>query len=175
MIQCATCHSAEFPGALFCGSCGAALPSLSATVMEPEREAATALPAFSLPSLLIFPPLVGQNLKVLKDVRQLRFVIGGSGRSVTVDLDRPLLIGRRDPNAGILPELDLTLDQEGERGVSRRHAIIEASDAGITLTDLNSTNGTLLNNVALPPELPYSLQDGDQIHVGNLVLHVYFQ
>ena len=57
-----------------------------------------------------------------------------------------------------------------DRGVET----IEVTDADIVLTDLGSTNGTLLNTFPLPPDLPYSLRNGDRIHIGKLLIQVYF-
>lgn len=127
------------------------------------------------PEKLRSPSLTGQKLNMNTDVRQLRFVIGEAGRSVTLPLDEPILIGRADPERGVYPDLDLSGDNASECGVSRRHARIEVSGADIVLTDLGSTNGTLLNTFPLPPELPYSLRNGDRIHIGTLLIQVYFQ
>lgn len=175
MIHCVTCHSFEFPGALFCGSCGDALPYFVEGMVASAGDKAVALRGFPMPLSTFYPALIGQNLKVNKEVEQLRFVIGDSGRPVTVKLDGPILIGRQDSDAGIFPQLDLTADQGEEQGVSRRHALIQLTNAGVTVTDLNSTNGTLLNSCFLPSELPYSLQDGDQLYIGDLLLYVYFE
>ena len=63
-------------------------------------------------------------------------------------IDRmPLRIGRRDPRQNHYPELDLA---EHDRGIaSRNHALIDRNGDYYTLTDLGSTNGTLLNSKAV--------------------------
>ncbi|NUM46988.1 MAG: FHA domain-containing protein [Anaerolineales bacterium] len=48
--------------------------------------------------------------------------------------------------------------------VSRQHAQIEKTDAGYLLTDLNSTNGTFLNDKRLTH--PTYLRIGDAITIG---------
>ena len=77
------------------------------------------------------------------------------------------LIGRGNPDQGLDPEIDLGL-HPADRGVSSQHAVLRISDAGITITDVGSTNGTSLNGsedlVAKHEEIP--LADGDRIHVG---------
>jgi pSer/pThr/pTyr-binding forkhead associated (FHA) protein len=75
----------------------------------------------------------------------------------------------------MLPELDLTKDRGSDFGVSRLHASIQASNRGVVLIDLGSTNGTLLNNYRLPPDLPYPLHNGDEIRFGRLLVHVFFE
>ncbi|MDQ4091232.1 MAG: FHA domain-containing protein [Actinomycetota bacterium] len=59
----------------------------------------------------------------------------------------------------------------GDLAVSRRHAILERLAAGWSVSDLNSTNGTLVNGDALTQPRP--LYPGDEIEVGEtrLVYH----
>ncbi len=68
-----------------------------------------------------------------------------------------MLIGR-DPEAGITPYADEAAY------VSSRHAEIMASDGGYRLTDLGSTNGTLVNGSAVTE---IELTDGDLIRFGS--------
>lgn len=58
-----------------------------------------------------------------------------------------------------------------DRAVSRPHAQLERTESGYLLLDLNSANGTQLNDV--PVEHPLSLHNGDVISVGEtrLVFH----
>lgn len=52
-----------------------------------------------------------------------------------------------------------------EQGVSRRHAVIRADEAGDHwLLDLNTTNGTFLNDTRI--EASIRLQPGDRIRIG---------
>jgi pSer/pThr/pTyr-binding forkhead associated (FHA) protein len=41
------------------------------------------------------------------------------------------------------------------------------------LIDLESTNGTLLNNYRLSPHEPYPLHSGDEIRFGDLLVHLF--
>lgn len=65
-----------------------------------------------------------------------------------------LLIGRGVHNDVILPG----------RYVSRHHAMIVLRPEGLTLLDLKSTNGTLVNSRAIHARI---LQDGDWLSIGN--------
>jgi hypothetical protein len=82
-------------------------------------------------------------------------------------IDRmPLRIGRRDPRQNHYPELDLA---EHDRGIaSRNHAVINRDGDYYTVTDLGSTNGTLLNGALLPPRSPQRLRPGDRIKIGEV-------
>lgn len=78
----------------------------------------------------------------------------------------PLRIGRRDPRQHHYPELDLA---EHDRGIaSRHHAMIERNGDYYTLTDLGSTNGTLVNGTPLPPHQKHRLRSGDRIKIGEV-------
>lgn len=55
----------------------------------------------------------------------------------------------------------------GNDGVSRQHARIDKHESGYTLTDLESTNGTLVNGA---PIKQVALRDGDKILLGEVLL-----
>jgi hypothetical protein len=66
---------------------------------------------------------------------------------------------------GRLPECDIVIT---DPGASRRHATITLDDGGeYVLTDLGSTNGTIVND---EPVGEHILSDGDRITIGNTVL-----
>ncbi|MCY1014706.1 FHA domain-containing protein [Pyxidicoccus sp. MSG2] len=73
----------------------------------------------------------------------------------TYPLKGKVLVGRQPP-ALVMLEDD---------SVSRRHAELEATASGVTVKDLGSANGTLLNGEPLGPE-PVELQPGDQLQFG---------
>jgi phage tail-like protein len=54
--------------------------------------------------------------------------------------------------------------------VSRRHAEIVCTAVSCTITDLGSSNGTLVNDEKLLPNAPVSLNDGDVILIGPFTL-----
>lgn len=78
----------------------------------------------------------------------------------------PYRIGRRDPSQSHYPEIDLA---EHDRGIaSRHHATIQREGNFYALTDLGSTNGTMINGVRIPPFSPQRLRPGDMIKIGEV-------
>src|SRR5690348_16324014 len=61
---------------------------------------------------------------------------------------------------------DIVLD---ELTVSRCHAMLLPAADGLRLIDLESTNGTLLNGVPIPPDEGRCLNDGDLIQLGRVL------
>ncbi len=59
-----------------------------------------------------------------------------------------------------------------EPSLSRRHFRLSRSAEGVTLEDLSSLNGTLLDGVPLVPYAPVRLEDGQTITAGRLTLKV---
>lgn len=60
-----------------------------------------------------------------------------------------------------------------ETGVSRSHARIELGSTGLVITDLNSTNGILVNDEHIncySPQVP--LSDGSTIRLGDTILRI---
>jgi pSer/pThr/pTyr-binding forkhead associated (FHA) protein len=104
----------------------------------------------------------------------IRLVIGDGARKreLEVALMRPARLGRSDPSQNIFPEVDLTDDLALEHGVSREHACVFARGRTILVEDLGSTNGTLLNGERLDPYIPETLEHGDQLQLGKLLIDV---
>jgi hypothetical protein len=78
-----------------------------------------------------------------------------------------VLIGRRSRSRGIEPEIDLTGPPE-DAAVSHAHAMLVAVPEGWAVVDLDSANGTYVNEGADPIEanVPVPVGAGDRIHVG---------
>ncbi len=85
------------------------------------------------------------------------------------------LLGRRDPQSNIFPEVDLS-KFDPQTKISRRHARIWREGGNFLLEDLGSSNGTLLlggmsDAVRLQPRQPHPLTNGDRIRLGDTTLH----
>ncbi len=57
--------------------------------------------------------------------------------------------------------------------VSRYHARLEISTDVMYITDLGSSNGTLVNNTEIEPRVPYLLNEDDSISIGSFTLTVH--
>jgi hypothetical protein len=85
-----------------------------------------------------------------------------------------LMLGRDMPE-GDFHAVDLSDYSAQVLGVSRQHAVIHVMEDGCTIEDLNSTNGTWLNETRLAPGQPHSLQSGDLIRLGHLMIFISFR
>jgi RNA polymerase subunit RPABC4/transcription elongation factor Spt4 len=82
------------------------------------------------------------------------------------------LVGRSDVERGFMPDIDLINYGAMDRGVSRSHATLHFSDGKLTLTDLNSANGTFVNGDRLKSNSSIVVNDRDEITLGRLNLNV---
>jgi diguanylate cyclase (GGDEF)-like protein len=81
----------------------------------------------------------------------------GPGMGSRHSLDAtPTVLGRDDG-------CQIVIDDES---VSRRHASIQLENGAYTVADLQSTNGTFVNEVRVSNQ---KLNDGDYLHVGNCI------
>jgi serine/threonine-protein kinase len=81
----------------------------------------------------------------------------------------PILLGRVSEAEEYRPDFDMAFYDEGGY-VSRRHAQITKDAAGYLISDLGSSNGTLLNGFPLLPNRLYRLRNGDRFKVGLVVI-----
>jgi len=95
----------------------------------------------------------------------------GLGREQLVIINRDELTSAYPGiTVGRHPKLcDRTID---EPSLSRRHFRLSRSAEGVTIEDLSSLNGTLIDGVALVPFVPLRLADGQTIAAGRLTLKV---
>jgi pSer/pThr/pTyr-binding forkhead associated (FHA) protein len=148
-VVCPSCGAENLPGTLFCIQCGTYLPSGGPLRTEPLPEQEEGRPARPRQEVL------------------------NTGRKVLLSADREILVGRLDAARGIFPELDMTTDGGLEQGVSRRHARIYTREGTCFVEDLDSVNGTFLNEERITPYLPYAFRDGDLLMFGTMRLKVH--
>jgi pSer/pThr/pTyr-binding forkhead associated (FHA) protein len=71
-------------------------------------------------------------------------------------------VGRNDDNRLVLANVS----------ISGHHALLEVLPNALFVTDLGSTNGTLLNDQPLPEGTPTPVNEGDRLTFGALQFRV---
>ncbi len=80
-----------------------------------------------------------------------------------LSLDQPVTtVGRSTDNSIVLDDAQ----------VSRHHAQIDFSEGKPRITDLDSSNGTLVNGAKIKPNEPYGLKEGDSVGIGDYVFTI---
>ncbi|MCC7449066.1 MAG: FHA domain-containing protein [Anaerolineae bacterium] len=105
----------------------------------------------------------------------LLLAVQGAAKPLEIDPAKEMIIGRADPDSMAHPEIDLTPYQAAELGVSRLHASISRGAETISISDLDSKNGTYINRQCLFPHEVRALRDGDELMLGRLVIKVGFK
>ena len=83
-----------------------------------------------------------------------------------------LIVTRQGLRIGRTKENSLALDN---REISRQHVRIiwRAEDEKYYVEDLNSSNGTWVNENRLAPNQPRPLRNGDVVRLGQLIIFIY--
>ncbi len=166
MVRCSHCNTENFDGTIFCMDCGASLMGRTQ-----RRETTNALNKAGSDSLSNVEELAPVTIPAPGSIERLvAFVVINSGRRIQLNGTEEMLIGRKDNQRGIYPDVDLGLDGGYDAGVSRRHAILSPQAAGFVLEDLNSANGTFVNGRRLAPQASTTISHGDEIKFGTLIL-----
>jgi len=163
-VTCPSCGADNLPGTLFCVQCGTYLPSGGPLRTEPlpeQEDGRLARPRYG----------DGDQAERARTIN-IEVSVLDTGRKMLLSADREILVGRLDAAHGIFPELDMTMDGGLEQGVSRRHARVYTRDGTCFVEDLDSTNGTFLNEERITPYLPYAFHDGDALTFGSIRLQV---
>jgi len=176
---CPNCGHRNRPGTLICDNCGTSLISgTKSTVGTRDLVSATEAAATASQPLLDQAQLNAVESaggSIFSDDMVLRIEIEGGATPMLVYPKQEIILGRRDPNTGTLPDVDMTAYSGYRMGVSRTHASIRLQDKQLNLSDRGSSNGTFLNGTRLVAHRPYPIKDGDEIRLGQMVLKIYFQ
>jgi hypothetical protein len=168
MILCPNCQHEELVGALFCSQCGAQLilsggkfsanSPYSEVKLQPER--------YPVPPNAVISPTPTEriiSLRILDNDETLRII----GRE-------EVTLGRIGEGQPIIPDIDLTPFKAYESGVSRLHASMKITFERVTIMDLDSANGTRLNDKKIPPYVPQIVSNEDMLTLGKLRILVLF-
>lgn len=106
----------------------------------------------------------------------LRFALNDLSLVVDSPLKAVNVIGRKLNDTDSQVDIDLSVFDAYKFGISRQHAMIicDVKNKRIQIKDLNSTNGTFINDRTLRPLDPYTIRHGDIIRFAHLELLVHF-
>jgi|SRR5579859_1658360 len=165
MITCTTCRNREPEGELYCSECGARLP-----LGQPP---ALSTAAFAETSRIREPARPPNPSSDRLRAGQIGLSIDGVPQGIVLE-GRPEYILGREGNEQVMPDLNLNPYGAREKGVSRVHAALRRERTQVLLIDLGSTNGTRLNGKPLAAHQPVSVENGDEIRLGKLILTINF-
>lgn len=161
VITCPNCSYENTDNAKICTRCGELLISPASThIIDDAERGNESNPKYG-------------SVRFNKTLR-LAVLDGETQFEFDRDDVQELVIGRRDPDTGEFPQIDLTPENANKQGVSRKHAVIVRREGALHIRDNNSSNGTFLNGQRLIEDRMRVLRDGDDIRVGNLILRVTF-
>ncbi|NLX08737.1 MAG: FHA domain-containing protein [Chloroflexi bacterium] len=158
---CPLCETANDESATHCVQCGTPLLGVTTIVITDTP-----------PDLSTKPDI---RIAHETDGRQeaIALHIAGQAEPIILKNNIEIILGRRIPGSPP-PTIDLA-DYHGHLlGVSRQHARVTHTAEGYMVEDLNSQNGTWLNENRLTPNKPQLLRSGDQLRLGHLILLLYF-
>ncbi len=111
------------------------------------------------------------------DIRQDAIVlfISGYQEPIAVVVPSRITIGRRSGgSASRRPHVDLDRYGAFDAGVSRVHAAIYREPEGFYIEDLESSNGTFIDNTQIAPNTRYPLKNAAEVSFGNLHARIFF-
>ncbi len=183
---CPVCGTPAIAGEAYCDNCGASLlsgpdaayPAMPAPFAAPAPAPAPApahspvvtAPPTSLPPLAPPVPMPAPGVPAPTTGRPPRLVVVSSQAELPLPARDDIILGREDAQSNSYPDVDLNPHGALEQGVSRRHARITHRGGQYYLEDLNSVNGTLLNQRRIPANTPMPLRPGDHLMLGRLGL-----
>lgn len=129
-----------------------------------EEETSESAPVTAPDPRLDFPPEMALCLDVTD-----------TATTLVLDVTGEMIVGRADNVTDYTPDVDLTPHGAYRLGLSRRHAAFMREDNRLKVKDLQSRNGTFINDVKMEKGSIAPIRDGDDVRFGNLTVRVSFQ
>lgn len=158
-IICPNCGHDEEDSALFCTQCNTKL-------VDEEGQSTLAVDSARLAGVSADQERSIEAIEA-KGARVSLHLLG-SGRILPLLGNDEFILGRVSEGQSILPDVDLEPFHAYEAGVSRLHALVKVHKSQVSITDLGSSNGTLVNNMSISPHVQHSLNHKDVIRLGKL-------
>ena len=163
---CPTCGADNPPGENYCQICGFWLASQatsggSVELDEVPQQALVGPPGLSPYETVSMANITGRLLSTTTNT------------SLALPPKTEIIIGRRDPERGIYPDVDLSAQGSSSNSVSRQHARMILQGNQLYIEDMKSTNATYLNRQRIQPGQLYLLNHGDELRLGGVALVYY--
>jgi hypothetical protein len=159
---CRVCRREVLRGEIFCSECGS---NMTGSTSRSENPAPIGKAAN--------PPFTSENQQE-QVINKVSLHLEGSPAVIPLVGREIFTLGRTVKGEAACPDIDLTVFDGYELGVSRLHAAINVRGQP-NVTDLSSSNGTRLNTVKIEPNRAYLLKNGDKLSLGKLVFRVEIQ
>ena len=160
-IACPNCGNPVLTSVLQCPTCYFVMPAAGepVEVPEPELEPVVADATYGPQTTLVLTARDGRRL-----------------HSRPQDRTRETIVGRTDGKT-FTADLDLSPLGAADLGVSRVHAALafNAQRGTLTVSDMNSMNGTFLNGLRLHPQEVHELRPGDHLRLGRLSMRITYE
>ena len=168
MIVCPECEHLDYLGTMFCSECGSPL-------ITDKRVATMDIPLAHLQNQLEVDA-AEKGFKIKPETGALAALrLMPTGKIISLVGRSTFSLGRAVPKQAIIPDVDLEPFNALTTGVSRIHADLSFDEHGIRLKDLDSANGTLLNDHKLDPQMPVPVKNLDVIQLGNFRFQLLLQ
>jgi len=166
---CPVCKESNELEAVVCGHCGAALED---PFMDPGGR--TKITNIS-PELLEGTRDWSVDKTAVPE-KGIALYIEGEFKPIHLDSGAEFFVGRKRGSTSEVVDNLLDLSPMGGygQGISRRHALIRRTEKGYEILDLDSVNGTWVNDVKLAANRPYPLESGSHLRLGRLRLFVLY-
>jgi hypothetical protein len=96
-----------------------------------------------------------------------------SGQEIATIFDKRFILGRAEEGVKELL-IDLSPFGAHRQGVSRLHILIQKTETGYEISDMETINGTWLNEQEVVPNRFYPVSSGDSIRMGKMYISVFF-
>ena len=170
MPICPVCTHENTYGVLSCTRCYAPLVELT------NHEQSTTLPTDTmyLPKEIILPKRQSSRHTTALPADSIALYIDDRTEPLVIQVAQQAILGRYTPSSATQPRIDLTPYGAYDKCISRMHAIIRRTDAGLIIEDLASSNGSWLNSQRLRPYIPSPLRSGDHLRLGQIEIEIHF-
>jgi hypothetical protein len=162
---CTTCKTANPAHEIVCQRCMADISSVEygmpkASPQEAPPPAREPVPAADPPGPTATVPAHGADDDTAKTVIQKRFRLRLKLENFEFEVEDGDVIGRSHVGKEVLTQFP---------GISRRHAIFSWENGRWCIEDLDSTNGTYVNGVAVKSKQKQALNVGDKLSISRKV------